>query len=453
MDLTAQLTAASRVIDRWLPYKMFRGRLPGLSVGIVYQKTLLFQNGYGYADVEQQLPTSKTTGYRIASFSKIFTAIAILQLAEEGKLHLDEYARKYLPWLASASDERTAQITLRQLLTHTSGLDRDGATPHWVEMQFPALAQIQSHIAEGAQAYTPAEKWKYSNLGYTLLGAIVRAASGVPYEYYVEEHILQPLGLSLTAPVLTPEIEQNLAVGYGRDIPGSARTRLPAIETHIMASATGFSSNVPELSRFIMAQFYGDTTLLKDETKREMRRIQWLREGYDRDWCLGFQTHKIGASRFYGHGGSFQGYQSRFDFDPEREFGLVLFSNALDAPSTDLAEGAIQVLNYVIEHFNEFGQAENQVAQAERYEGRYSNIWSDTDIMSINGSLVLYTPGVYSPALDFHQLRPDADGRFTLTSGNSIGQLGERVRFELDGDGMARKVWIGSNPAEKIAWL
>src|SRR5258707_13008328 len=89
MDLTAQLTAASRVIDRWLPYKMFRGRLPGLSVGIVYQKTLLFQNGYGYADVEQQQPTSKTTGYRIPSFSKIFTAISILQPPEEGKLHLD----------------------------------------------------------------------------------------------------------------------------------------------------------------------------------------------------------------------------------------------------------------------------------------------------------------------------------------------------------------------------
>ncbi len=453
MDLTTPLTAASRVIDRWLAYKMTIGRLPGLSVGIVYKNSLLFQNAYGYADVEQQQPTSTTTGYRIASFSKTFTAIAIMQLAEQGKLHLDERAQKYLPWLSAKQDERTAQITLRQLLTHTSGLDRDGATPHWTDFQFPALSQIQSHIAESAQIYTPAEKWKYSNLGYTLLGAVVRAASGMPYDYYVDQHIVQPLGLAFTSPVLTPEIEQNLAVGYGRDIPGQARTRLPAIETHSMASATGFSSTVPDLCRYIMAQFNGDMTLLKDETKREMRRIQWLREGEESDWCLGLQTWKVGQRRLYGHGGSFQGYQSRFGFDPEHELGIVVLTNAIDGPASDLAKGAMQVINHVIEHFNEFAQEENQVEQAERYEGRYTDIWGETDIMAINGSLVLYCSGAASPALDFHQVRPDADGRFNLSSGNSIGKLGEHVRFELDSAGYAQKVWLGPNPSEKIAWL
>ena len=136
--------------------------------------------------------------------------------------------------------------------------------------------QIQRHIADGAQSYTPAEIWKYSNLGYTLLGAIVHAASGIPYEDYVHQHIIQPLGLTSTSPTLTPEVEQHLAVGYGRDIPGREPSAA-AIETHVMASATGFSSNVPDLCRFITAQFTGETTLLKDETKREMRRIQWVR--------------------------------------------------------------------------------------------------------------------------------------------------------------------------------
>ena len=81
MDLTAPLTAAGRIIDRWLAYQTRAGRLPGLSVGLVYKHNLLFQQAYGFADLEQQRPTSKHTGYRIASFSKIFTAIAILQLA------------------------------------------------------------------------------------------------------------------------------------------------------------------------------------------------------------------------------------------------------------------------------------------------------------------------------------------------------------------------------------
>jgi len=95
MDLTASLTAASRVIDRWLAYKTIAGRLPGLSAGIVYKNTLLFQHAYGYADVEQQRPTSATTGYRIASFSKTFTAIAIMQLAEQGGLEDEERARMH----------------------------------------------------------------------------------------------------------------------------------------------------------------------------------------------------------------------------------------------------------------------------------------------------------------------------------------------------------------------
>lgn len=452
MDLTAPLTAASRVVDRWLGYKLTAERLPGLSIGIVYKQTLLFQQAYGFADLEHKQPTSKTSGYRIASFSKIFTAIAIMQLAEQGKLHLDERARTYLPWLVSSHDERTEHITIRQLLTHTSGLDRDGSTSHWNDFQFPSLPHIQSHIAEGAQSYTPAEKWKYSNLGYTLLGAIVRAASGMPYEHYVDEHIIQPLHLTHTSPILTPEIEENLAIGYGRDIPGQERARLPAIETHVMAAATGFSSTVPDLCRFMMAQFYGDITLLKDETKREMRRIQWLREGEESDWCLGLQTWKVDQRRLYGHGGSFQGYQSRFGFDPEHELGIVLFSNAIDAPVTNLAKGAMQIINHVIEHCDDFARPENQVEQAERYEGRYANIWGETDVMAINGSLVLYSPIGAFPALDFHQIRPDADGRFTLTSGNSIGQLGERVRFELDSDGQARKLWIGPGPSERIAW-
>jgi D-alanyl-D-alanine carboxypeptidase len=452
-DFTAQIMAASNVLDHWLAYKRTMGRLPGLSVGLVYKDTLLFQKAYGYADVEQQRPTSPTTSYRIASFSKIFTAIAILQLAEQGKLHLDDRAQQYLPWLTSLHDERTARITLRQLLTHTSGLDRDGATPHWVDFRFPSLSQIQYHIAEGAQSYTPAEIWKYSNLGYTLLGAIVHAVSGVSYEAYVHQHIIQPLGLTATSPTLTPESEHDLAVGYGRDIPGRERERLPAIETHIMASATGFTSNVSDLCRFMTAQFIGETTLLKDETKREMRRIQWLREGYEADWCLGLQTWKIDERRLYGHGGSFQGYQSRFGFDPERELGIVVLTNAIDAPATDLAKGAMQTIDHVITHFEEFAHPENQVEQAERYAGRFTNVWGDTDVVALNGSLVLYNPKVASPAQDFHQLRPDADGHFTLTSGDSIGSLGERVRFELDSEGDAQRLWVGPNPYERVAWL
>src|ERR1700745_3374231 len=111
MDLNAPLACASRLIDRWLTYKVSMEPIPGLAAGIVYQDQVLLQKGYGYADIEAATPTSATTCYRIASFSKVFTTIAILQLFEQGLLQLDERAQRYLPWLQDARDARMAQIT------------------------------------------------------------------------------------------------------------------------------------------------------------------------------------------------------------------------------------------------------------------------------------------------------------------------------------------------------
>ena len=351
MDFIKQLENATKLIDRWLAYKVYTERLPGLSTGVVYKDRVIFSKGYGYANVETQIKASDTTCYRIASFSKIFTAVAVMQLFEQGKLHLDDRVQRYLPWFTSERDTQTSRITIRQLLTHTAGLDRDGDTPHWTSFSFPSLIAIQQHVATGAMIYRPAEQWKYSNLGYTILGEVIKAVSGVSYEDYVNEHIVRRLGLFHTAPTLTDNILQILATAYSRDIPGQERAGFPLIETHAMASATGFSSNVLDLCRFMMAQFQGDTKLLADESKREMRRIQWLRDGFDSDWCLGFQTWKINDRRMYGHGGSFQGFKSRFGIDVEREIGLVMLANAIDAPSYDLANSALQIIDYVINHF------------------------------------------------------------------------------------------------------
>lgn len=220
MDLSTEIQLSTKIIDRWLPYYAHTLRIPGLSLGIVYKDQIIFSKGYGYADVAGQKKATETTCYRIASFSKLFTATAILQLFEQGKLQLDAPVQRYLPWFANPEDERTHLITIRQLLTHTSGLDRDGETPHWVQFEFPTREQIQQHITSGGTVYDPASFWKYSNMGYTLLGEIVKEVSGSSYETYVTEHIVNRLGMTLTAPTLTDEVVPQLAVGY------KPRTRL-----------------------------------------------------------------------------------------------------------------------------------------------------------------------------------------------------------------------------------
>src|SRR5947209_165536 len=98
MDLTKQLGNATKLIDRWLDYRVYSDQIPGLSIGIVYKNGVIFSKGYGYADVKKKIKANDRTCYRIASFSKVFTAIAILQLFKQGKLHLDDYVQHYLPW-------------------------------------------------------------------------------------------------------------------------------------------------------------------------------------------------------------------------------------------------------------------------------------------------------------------------------------------------------------------
>ncbi len=446
MALTEQLKNATKLIDRWLEYQVYANEIPGLSIGLVYKNKVIFSKGYGYADIQRKIKATDTTCYRIASFSKVFTAIAILQLFEHGKLHLDDRVQHYLPWFRSERDEQTKQITIRQLLTHTAGLDREGDTSHWTDFHFPSLDQVKQHVAAGALVSAPAEKWKYSNFGYSILGEVIKVVSGVPYEEYMREQIVQRLGLSYTAPTLTNKIIENLAVGYSRKLPGQQRESFPLIETNAMAPATGFSSNIADFCQFMIAQFDGNTSLLADETKREMRRIQWLREGLSADWCLGLQTWRIFNRRVYGHGGSFQGYQSRFGIDTGREIGLALFANAIDAPSTDLANSALQIVDYLIEHFDDFRQPSNRVENVERYEGKFRNIWGDIEFIALDQSLILYNLKSKSPVLDFYQLQPEGDHQFTVTSGDSLHYVGESVRFEFDSEGKACRVFVGPEP-------
>src|SRR5712692_8318760 len=108
MDLTQQLDNATKIIDRWLAYKVYTERLPGLSIGVIYKDKVIFSKGYGYANVEKQIKASDTTCYRIASFSKVFTAVAVIQLFEQGKLHLDDRVQHCLPWFTSEHDTQTS---------------------------------------------------------------------------------------------------------------------------------------------------------------------------------------------------------------------------------------------------------------------------------------------------------------------------------------------------------
>jgi CubicO group peptidase (beta-lactamase class C family) len=451
MDFTRSLQQTIPVIDRWLDYNVATDpRLPGLSVGIVYKDQVLFSKGYGYANRAEHIPAREDTCYRIASISKIFTTIALLQLIEQGKTSLDARVQEHLPWFTSSHDANLHTITLRQLLTHLSGLDRDGETLQWIDFQFPALAEIQQHIqAGGATVFRPQERWKYSNYAFTILGEVIKQLAGLSYEDYVTRNIVERLGLELTAPTLTAPIRQHLGVGYSRNIEQREREPFPAIETNAMASATGFSSTVVDLCRFISAQFPGNTTLLSDQVKQEMRTIQSPKSEVSPAWGLGLESWEVDERRLYGHSGGFPGYISRFGFDPERSVGVVVLANAIDAPSSALVNGIWECFHYFVKQEEALPAAEPAGEKLTDCAGTFRNIWEDVEVVALGDRLVFYSPDQESPAKSLYRLRYESECQYRIVSGNGFGHVGELARFVRQGDAVNR-LFIGPNPFERV---
>ena len=212
------INSLSRFLDLWVPQRMNFEHIPGLSIGVISEGKLVLQKGYGYADVEKRVRAKPETNYRIASISKMFTAVALLQLAEQKKLHLDDSVSSYLPWLKVKKGKQEAKdVTIRQVLSHTAGLWRDGKVSPFATDKFPTTHDLQKALTADALTFATLEQFKYSNFAFALLGEVVREVSGEEYPRYINAHILQPLRMHNTAADLRSNIP-NLATGYGRFI-------------------------------------------------------------------------------------------------------------------------------------------------------------------------------------------------------------------------------------------
>jgi CubicO group peptidase (beta-lactamase class C family) len=181
-----EVASSTRLFDAWIGSQMAYRGLPGMSVGIVDDHDLIWAKGFGYSDVEKKIPATPHTIYRVASVTKLVTATAIMQLRDAGKLHLDDPIATYLPWFTIRQRFPEAPaITIRHLLTHTSGLPRDAAFPYWMDNNFPSREQLIESLPNQETVFPPETKWKYSNLALSLAGEIVAVVSGEPYEVYI----------------------------------------------------------------------------------------------------------------------------------------------------------------------------------------------------------------------------------------------------------------------------
>lgn len=432
-----------QLLDTWLQTQIRYGKMPGVSVGIVYNGELIYQKGFGYADTEKKIPSTPDSRYRIASQTKLFTAIGIMILRDEGKLSLDDPITKYLTWLKlKPYNETDPQITVRQLLSHSSGLSRD-IEEHWTGFQFPTkeefrqLAKTNLHFV-----YSPNSKWKYSNNGYTLLGDIIEAVSGKTYEIFINEKIILPLNMSSTSVTQDKTYQTTLAVGYGRKLPDNSREKIEYIDAKGGAAMCGMASSVTDLAKFAAWQmrllYENKTEILKPNSLREMQRIQFMDE--ETRCGLGFEIYQKGNDKLICKGGGYPGYRTCSAINTTEKIGVIVSINGTDGEAYPGTAWSIteRIFDWLTPAIKSTGLKNSQSTLLNNYkelEGLYGNIWNESYVIFLDGKLQIVNPNTADPKSGVWILEPIAADRFRILSSPRFTAVGEEVLFRRNSQG------------------
>ncbi len=319
--------------------------IQGLSIALVDDQEVVWAEGFGYADKRKRLAATPETVYRVGSIAKPFTALAVMGMDERNEIDIDQPLQAYLPFSIRSRFNTTAQpITVRSVLSHHSGLPTDLAKGMWSHADF---TEVAGALAEEYTAYPPDLVYSYSNVGYTLLGHMVQEASGRDFATYVDETVLQPLGMTSTAFRSTPEIREKLSKGYreGREARLLPIRDLPAYSLY---------SNVLDLSRFVgMVLARGQVNgheILMPSTIEEMLEVQNADVPLDLNVnnCLGWFVERdtvLGGGYVVRHGGTTLLYASEMILLPEHRMGAVVLANTAGSRPvvSTLAEALLQL--------------------------------------------------------------------------------------------------------------
>jgi len=322
-------------IDDYVEGQMRRLNIPGVSLAIVEGDQIVHLRGFGRARPDGEAPTPQTPFF-IGSTVKSFTALAVMQLVEAGKVELDAPVQRYLPWFRVADPQASAQMTVRHLLNQTSGLPVLSGllaladvndSPDATESQVRALSTLKITRPVGS-------KWEYSNLNYNVLGLIVEAASGEIYADYIQNHIFNPLGMSHSYTSKAAAKQNGLAIGhrhwFGHPFP---EPNLPI--PHGSLPAGQLISSAEDMAHYLIAHLnggrYGDAQILSSAGIDELHRGVAEYRMFDISagkYGMGWFVDKIGQTRTLSHGGNVPDFSAFMGLVPDQKRGVVILLNA-----------------------------------------------------------------------------------------------------------------------------
>lgn len=338
--------SAAAMLTRFIEREMADKNLPAVSIALVDDQRTVWARGFGFANPADSTRATAETIYRVGSVSKLFTDIAIMRQVEHGRMNLDQPITTYLPAFRPAG-ENAATITLRQLMTHRSGLVREPPSGNYFDPRFIPLDSTVASLNGTVLVYPPRSRTKYSNAGIAVAGAALERVVGEPFAQFVKRSVLVPLGMAHSS-FVTPDSGRGQAAGF---MWTADDRRFPAPHFQFgMVPAGSLYSTVNDLSRFLSALFAGGRgpggRVLRTKSLKDMWRPQFATAGAAEGFGLGFHVSQLGDHRRVGHGGAIYGFATELEALPDEKLGVIVITNldGANAVMERVAKVALQAM-------------------------------------------------------------------------------------------------------------
>jgi CubicO group peptidase (beta-lactamase class C family)/D-alanyl-D-alanine dipeptidase len=385
----------AKTLEGFIAHEMADKDLPALSIALVDDQQIVWANGFGWANPGDKTPATAETLYRVGAVSNLFTAIAIMQLVEQGKLDLDAPVARYLPDF-QPHNPSGQRITLRQLMSHHSGLAREPPIGNYFDPTEPTLTQTVASLNRTALVYAPESRAKYSNAAIGVVGHVLERTQNEPLAKYLEHAVLDPVGMRHSSFEESPAIAQKLARGHMWTLDGRV-FEAPTFQLGIGATGSLYT-NVVDLGCFMSALFSaergGRGSVVRLPTLQQMWTAQFPTPTERKIYGMGFEVSDLKGHRQVGHSGAVYGFAATLATLPDEKLGVVAVTTkdhatAVTKRVTEVALKAMLAVRRgeVIVQPELSSPAPPELAR--RLAGRYVNGRHAVELMESGGKLSL----------------------------------------------------------------
>jgi serine beta-lactamase-like protein LACTB len=434
---------AITALEQWLTQEIETKGIPSLTIALVDDQRVVWSRGFGFADTERKTHAAGDTIYRVGSVSKPVTALALMMLVEQGKIDLDAPITDYLPEFKPGNPSGK-KITLRQMLSHHSGLVRESPVGNYFDTSNPPLAKMVESLNQTELVFEPEARISYSNAAVATAGYILDRTQKEAFAKYMKRVLLEPLGMTSSGYERTPAMSKRIAHAmmwtyHGREFDA------PPIEMSMAPAGNLYSTadDMAKLLHFLFANGKGPKgQLLKPATLEQMYRLQFAKDGEKTGYGIGFAVSEFEGQRRINHGGAVYGFSTEFAALPDSKLGVIVLASkdVCNRFTGRIADYALRLM-LAVKDKKPLPELEHTkpvpVEQARKLAGRYKSKDNTFDLQQRDGKLWL--------------LQVDGGLRVEL---RRIGDdliiddvLGFGTRFKMEGD----KLVTAKSTFERVA--